>query len=144
MSPRSLRTVPSESLRHQHAAARYRLTQRGRRSIASGRTLEAVSRKAYCPRCHGNKRAEYGKQIVAQVAQQLQREYGEKGFDKSSITRMMNIPSALNRSVIVLRLSPNSNQYRLLCGRCNNSTSTMNRTPLKIREIDEAGMKVFI
>ncbi len=36
-----------------------------------------------------NKRAEYGKQIVATVSQQLQTEYGEKGFDKSSITRMM-------------------------------------------------------
>jgi len=57
-----------------------------------------------------NQRAEYVKQIVAQVArqlqkmactspchpqivatvsQQLQAEYGEKGFEKSSITRMM-------------------------------------------------------
>ena len=36
-----------------------------------------------------NQRAEYGKQIVAQVAQQLQITYGEKGFEKSSITRMM-------------------------------------------------------
>ena len=30
-----------------------------------------------------NQRAEYGKQIVAQLAQQLQEEYGKKGFDKS-------------------------------------------------------------
>ena len=37
----------------------------------------------------GNERAEYGKQIVAQVARQLQTEYGDKGFEKSSITRMM-------------------------------------------------------
>lgn len=37
----------------------------------------------------GNQRAEYGKQIVAQVVQQLQSEYGEKGFEKSSLTRMM-------------------------------------------------------
>jgi hypothetical protein len=36
-----------------------------------------------------NQRAEYGKQIVASVARQLQVTYGEKGFDKSSITRMM-------------------------------------------------------
>ena len=28
----------------------------------------------------GNQRAEYGKQIVAQVATQLQDEYGRKGF----------------------------------------------------------------
>ena len=37
----------------------------------------------------GNERAEYGKQIVASVSQQLQTEYGDKGFEKSSITRMM-------------------------------------------------------
>lgn len=36
-----------------------------------------------------NQRAEYGKQIVATVSRQLQEEYGEKGFEKSSITRMM-------------------------------------------------------
>ncbi len=30
----------------------------------------------------GNQRAEYGKQIVAQVARQLQEEYGKKGFDE--------------------------------------------------------------
>jgi len=37
----------------------------------------------------GNERAEYGKQIVAQVARQLQEEYGAKGFDEKSIRRMM-------------------------------------------------------
>ena len=37
----------------------------------------------------GNERAVYGKQIVATVAQQLQMDYGSKGFEKSSITRMM-------------------------------------------------------
>jgi predicted nuclease of restriction endonuclease-like (RecB) superfamily len=37
----------------------------------------------------GNERAEYGKQIVATVAQQLQMEYGTKGFDEKSIRRMM-------------------------------------------------------
>ena len=36
-----------------------------------------------------NQRAEYGKQIVASVARQLQAEYGERGFEKSSITRVM-------------------------------------------------------
>lgn len=30
----------------------------------------------------GNQRAEYGKQIVAQLARQLQEEYGKKGFDE--------------------------------------------------------------
>ena len=37
----------------------------------------------------GNERAEYGKQIVATVARQLQEEYGTKGFDEKSIRRMM-------------------------------------------------------
>ena len=37
----------------------------------------------------GNERAEYGKQIVSAVSTQLQTEYGDKGFEKSSITRMM-------------------------------------------------------
>ena len=43
----------------------------------------------------GNQRAEYGRQIVAQVAQQLQTEFGEKGFEKSSITRMMKFAKLL-------------------------------------------------
>ena len=36
-----------------------------------------------------NKRAEYGKQIVASVARQLREEYGSKGFDEKNIRRMM-------------------------------------------------------
>ena len=36
-----------------------------------------------------NQRAEYGKQIVSQVATQLQEEYGTKGFDEKNIRRMM-------------------------------------------------------
>ena len=37
----------------------------------------------------GNERAEYGKQIVSQVATQLQEEYGTKGFEERTIRRMM-------------------------------------------------------
>jgi predicted nuclease of restriction endonuclease-like (RecB) superfamily len=37
----------------------------------------------------GNERAEYGKQIVSQVATQLQTEYGKKGFELRNIWRMM-------------------------------------------------------
>ena len=37
----------------------------------------------------GNQRAEYGKQIVATVARQLQEEFGRKGFDEKNIRRMM-------------------------------------------------------
>ncbi|MCQ2305319.1 MAG: PDDEXK nuclease domain-containing protein [Bacteroidales bacterium] len=36
-----------------------------------------------------NQRAEYGKQIVATVARQLQAEYGAKGFEERTIRRMM-------------------------------------------------------
>ena len=36
-----------------------------------------------------NQRAEYGKQIVASVARQLQEEYGKKGFEERTIRRMM-------------------------------------------------------
>ncbi|MBQ8938860.1 MAG: hypothetical protein IJ047_01380 [Paludibacteraceae bacterium] len=36
-----------------------------------------------------NERAEYGKQIVSQVATQLQEEYGTKGFEERTIRRMM-------------------------------------------------------
>ena len=37
----------------------------------------------------GNQRAEYGKQIVSQIARQLQEEYGKKGFEERTIRRMM-------------------------------------------------------
>ena len=37
----------------------------------------------------GNQRAEYGKQIVSQVARQLQEEFGSKGFEERTIRRMM-------------------------------------------------------
>lgn len=37
----------------------------------------------------GNQRAEYGKQMVSQVARQLQEEYGSKGFEERTIRRMM-------------------------------------------------------
>lgn len=37
----------------------------------------------------GNERATYGKQIVAQVARQLQSEYGDKGFESRTIRRIM-------------------------------------------------------
>ena len=48
-----------------------------------------------------NKRAAYGKQIVAQVARQLQAEYGEKGFDEKSIRRMMQFAALFPDEQIV-------------------------------------------
>ena len=52
-----------------------------------------------------NQRAEYGKQIVATVSQQLQAEYGEKGFEKSSITRMMKFAKLFPDKQIVATAS---------------------------------------
>lgn len=48
-----------------------------------------------------NQRAEYGKQIVAQVARQLQEEYGSKGFDEKSIRRMMQFANLFAEEQIV-------------------------------------------
>ena len=53
----------------------------------------------------GNQRAEYGQQIVSQVSTQLQAEYGEKGFEKSSITRMMKFAKLFPDEQIVATAS---------------------------------------
>ena len=53
----------------------------------------------------GNQRAEYGKQIVAQVARQLQEEYGKKGFDEKSIRRMMQFSAQFPEEQIVAQLA---------------------------------------
>ena len=53
----------------------------------------------------GNQRAEYGKQIVATVSQQLQEAYGEKGFEKSSLTRMMKFAKLFPDEQIVATAS---------------------------------------
>lgn len=52
-----------------------------------------------------NKRAEYGKQIVATVARQLQEEFGRKGFDEKSIRRMMQFATLFPDSQIVAPLA---------------------------------------
>ena len=53
----------------------------------------------------GHKRAEYGKQIVSQVATQLQLEYGEKGFEQRNIRRMMQFAACLPDFQIVAQLA---------------------------------------
>ncbi len=53
----------------------------------------------------GNERAEYGKQIVAQVARQLQEEFGAKGFDEKSIRRMMQFASLFPEFQIVATIT---------------------------------------
>ena len=49
----------------------------------------------------GDQRAEYGKQIVAQVATQLQNDYGKKGFESRNIRRMMQFAQEFPDSKIV-------------------------------------------
>ena len=49
----------------------------------------------------GNQRAEYGKQIVSQVATQLQNDYGKKGFESRNIRRMMQFAQEFPDSKIV-------------------------------------------
>ena len=51
-----------------------------------------------------NKRAEYGKQIVASVARQLREEYGSKGFDEKNIRRMMQFAQEFPDEQIVTSL----------------------------------------
>jgi len=53
----------------------------------------------------GNQRAEYGKQIVATVARQLQEEFGRKGFDEKGIRRMMQFATLFPDSQIVAPLA---------------------------------------
>lgn len=53
----------------------------------------------------GNERAAYGKQIVSQVARQLQEEYGRKGFELRSIRRMMQFASEFPDEQIVSAVS---------------------------------------
>lgn len=52
-----------------------------------------------------HERAEYGKQIVSQVATQLQEEYGSKGFEQRSIRRMMQFAELLPDFQIVSQLA---------------------------------------
>jgi len=53
----------------------------------------------------GNKRAEYGMQIVSQVATQLQNEYGRKGFEPRNIRRMMQFATLFPEEQIVAQFA---------------------------------------
>ncbi len=69
-----LRQIIEQARGHVAATANYELT------MMYWHIGERINREVL-----DNQRAEYGKQIVAQVAQQLQVTYGEKGFERSSI-----------------------------------------------------------
>lgn len=62
----------------------------------------------------GNERAEYGKQIVSQVATQLQSIYGTKGFESRSIRRMMQFASKFPDEQIVSMLSTKLNWSHII------------------------------
>ena len=74
---KDLRQIIEQARGHVAATANYELT------MMYWHIGERINREVL-----DNQRAEYGKQIVATVSQQLQAEYGEKGFEKSSLTRM--------------------------------------------------------
>ena len=52
-----------------------------------------------------NERAEYGQQIVSQVATQLQKEYGTKGFEERTVRRMMKFAQLFSDFQIVAPLA---------------------------------------
>lgn len=51
-----------------------------------------------------NKRAEYGVQIIKQLSQQLQKEYGNTGFSEKNLRRMMQFASVFPDRTIVATL----------------------------------------
>src|SRR5574344_3371 len=53
----------------------------------------------------GNERAKYGKQIVSQVATQLQTLYGSKGFEIRNVRRMMQFAQQIKEEKIVSQLA---------------------------------------
>ena len=73
-----LRQIIDEARIHVASTANYELT------MMYWHIGERINREVL-----GNQRAEYGKQIVSQVATQLQEEYGKKGFESRNIRRMM-------------------------------------------------------
>lgn len=94
-----------------------------------------------------NERAEYGKQIVAQVARQLQEEYGAKGFEERTVRRMMKfaqlfsdfqivsplvsklswshflivMPMKTNQESVLRSISPNCHQRKFSFANCKKS-----------------------
>ena len=73
-----------------------------------------------------NERAEYGQQIVSQVATQLQEEYGTKGFELRSIQRMMQFARLMPDSKIVSPLVSKLKQQKRIINHCL-SASAYNR-----------------
>ena len=91
---RSLRQIIEQARGHVAATANYEQT------MMYWHLGERINRDIL-----GNQRAEYGKQIVAQVARQLQGEYGKKGFDEKSIRRMIQFATLFPDEQIVAQLA---------------------------------------
>ena len=70
----------------------------------------------------GNERAAYGKQIVSQVATQLQKLYGTKGFDEKNIRRMMKFAVQFPEEQIVAPLVRQLSWSHFLIYSSGNST----------------------
>ena len=91
---KDLRQIIEQARGHVAATANYELT------MMYWHIGERINREVL-----GNQRAEYGKQIVAQVATQLQIEFGKKGFDVKSIRRMMQFASLFTNEQIVAQVA---------------------------------------
>ena len=89
-----LRQIIEQARGHVAATANYELT------MMYWHIGERINREVL-----DNQRAEYGKQIVATVARQLQEEFGRKGFDEKSIRRMMQFATLFPDSQIVAPLA---------------------------------------
>ena len=87
-----LRQIIEQARGHVAATANYELT------MMYWHIGERINREVL-----DNQRAEYGKQIVAQVAQQLQVTYGEKGYEEvlSSLLRLWHKTATERRTYLV-------------------------------------------
>ena len=92
-----MRQIIEQARGHVAATANYELT------MMYWHIGERINREVL-----GNQRAEYGKQIVAQVATQLQEDYGKKGFEPRSIWRMMQFAQDFPDIKIVSAVSTQS------------------------------------
>ncbi len=91
---KDLRQIIDEARNHVAATVNYELT------MMYWHVGERINRDIL-----GNERAEYGKQIVTQVATQLQAIYGSKGFEVRNIRRMIQFASLFPEETIVSQIA---------------------------------------
>lgn len=89
-----LRQIIDEARIHVASTANYELT------MMYWHVGERINRDVL-----GNERAKYGKQIVSQVATQLQALYGSKGFEIRNVRRMMQFAQQIKEEKIVSQLA---------------------------------------